>query len=134
MQAITELDRLIKEMKPIIHPEPLVYCAVTAEQMTSKMLTDSFAMINEAEAITLITSPEQAQSFGFKASETFQRIELKVYSSLEAVGLTAAVSQCLTEHNISANVIAAYHHDHILIPQKDAQKGYQALLALTQQS
>ena len=37
-------------------------------------------------------------------------------SSLEAVGLTAAVAAALTEAGISANVVAAFHHDHVFVP------------------
>ena len=46
----------------------------------------------------------------------FQRITLRTHSSLEAVWLTVAVSTCLAEHGINANIIAAYHHDHIFVP------------------
>jgi hypothetical protein len=54
-------------------------------------------------------------------------ITLTVHSSLEAVGLTAAVSAKLTEHNISANVIAAYYHDHILVQSERAEDAMKAL-------
>ena len=37
-------------------------------------------------------------------------------SSLAAVGLTAAVAAALTEVGISANVVAAFHHDHVFVP------------------
>ena len=50
-----------------------------------------------------------------------------MHSALEAVGLTAAVSAALTRHGISANVVAAYYHDHIFVPAEDAER---ALLAL----
>jgi hypothetical protein len=52
---------------------------------------------------------------------------LTVHSSLEAVGLTAAVSKALTEANISCNVVAAYYHDHIFVPVKDAKQAMRVL-------
>lgn len=146
MNAITDLNRLLGEMTPILHPEYWVYCTIDLADMTAELMADSFAIIRESESITLITSPERARSLGTSGSETsgleisvsgaqeptlFRRIELRVYSSLEAVGLTAAVSQCLKEHNISANVIAAFHHDHILLPQEDAAEALQALQTLS---
>lgn len=58
-------------------------------------------------------------------------ITLEVHSALDAVGLTAAVSHVLAKENISCNVIAAYHHDHIFVGKEDAQKALKALLKLT---
>ncbi|BDX05559.1 ACT domain-containing protein [Planctobacterium marinum] len=133
MQTISDLQQLISEMNPILHPELWVYCTIEAPDITPELITQSFALVRESESITLITTVEQAANLGFVDVEPFQRIELQVYSSLEAVGLTAAVSQCLKEHNISANVVAAYHHDHILLPKRDAQKALTALLDLTEQ-
>jgi hypothetical protein len=44
-----------------------------------------------------------------------------VHSSLEAVGLTAAVAGALTAAGISANVVAAFHHDHVFVPADRAE-------------
>jgi hypothetical protein len=44
-------------------------------------------------------------------------ITLQVRSALDGVGLTAAASRRLGEHGISCNVIAGYHHDHLLVPE-----------------
>ena len=51
----------------------------------------------------------------------FRRITLGVRSSLEAVGLTAAVAAALTDAGISANVVAAFHHDHVFVPADRAE-------------
>jgi hypothetical protein len=60
-----------------------------------------------------------------------RQITLKVHSSLEAVGLTAAFSRALTEAGISANVVAAYYHDHIFVPATDAERAIEALRQLS---
>lgn len=54
-------------------------------------------------------------------------ITLSVHSSLEAIGLTAAFSNALSEHEISCNVVAAYYHDHIFIDKKDTVKAMEIL-------
>jgi uncharacterized protein len=43
-------------------------------------------------------------------------ITLTVHSDLADVGLTAAFSAALAEVGISCNVLAAFHHDHLLVP------------------
>jgi hypothetical protein len=58
-------------------------------------------------------------------------ISLDVHSSLEAVGLTAAFATALGNEGISANVIAAYYHDHIFVPTADAERAVAALKALS---
>ena len=57
----------------------------------------------------------------------FKGITLTVHSSLDAVGLTAAVANKLTEKGISANVIAAYYHDHIFVQTEKAALAIEAL-------
>jgi hypothetical protein len=52
---------------------------------------------------------------------------LTVYSSLEAVGLTAAFSRALSEGGIGCNVVAAFYHDHIFVDRKDAKKAMEIL-------
>lgn len=133
MTPIKDLEELIKNMKPLLLEQLWFYCCVTEEQLTSELLKFAFAMVRETESITLILPPEQAESLGQKNDSGFKRIELQVYSCLEAVGLTAAISQCLKENNISANVVAGFHHDHVFVPEADAKKAIDALNTLTSQ-
>ena len=121
-------------MKPVLMEQVWYYCSLPEVQLTTELLSASFAMVREAESITLILPPEQAKSVAQENGTGFKRIELQVYSSLEAVGLTAAISQCLKEHNISANVIAGFHHDHIFVPEKDAKQAISALLNKVEQA
>jgi len=57
-----------------------------------------------------------------------------VHSSLEALGLTAAVSAALTEAHISCNVLAGFHHDHLLVPVADADRALEILHELAASS
>ena len=53
-----------------------------------------------------------------------------MHSSLEAVGLTAAVAAALAEAGISANVVAAFHHDHVFVPAERAEEALDCLRRL----
>ena len=79
----------------------------------------------------MILPKEKADAMNIPYSTTCAWITLTVHSSLEAVGLTAAVSKALTEANISCNIVAAFYHDHIFVPIADAPRAMDALFALT---
>ena len=57
-----------------------------------------------------------ADAEGLAYDAVFGWITLEVHSSLEAVGLTAAVATALARAGISCNLLAGFHHDHLLIP------------------
>jgi uncharacterized protein len=53
-------------------------------------------------------------------------------SSLQAVGLTAAVSGKLAAKGIPANVVAGFYHDHLFVPSDRAQEALAALRELSE--
>jgi len=81
-------------------------------------------MFQEPEGMTLIYESDEQPRYAM--------ITLTVHSSLEAVGLTAAISAALTKQQISANVVAAFYHDHIFVLEGDADRAMAALLAVSE--
>ena len=69
----------------------------------------------------------EADKAGLPYSFVAAWITLNVHSALEAVGLTAAVSQALALAGISCNVVAAYHHDHLFVPVSEARRALHIL-------
>ncbi|MDO6775957.1 ACT domain-containing protein [Shewanella sp. 3_MG-2023] len=126
MSGITELNALLKSMEPQLLPSEFVFCTVSGA-LVDYISLDPVATFCEAEGLTLVLDKTAAQQAGLGFEGSFRQITLTVHSSLEAVGLTAAVSAKLTAYGISANVIAAYYHDHIFVPSAKAEL---ALLAL----
>ena len=126
MSGITELDELLKSMQPALLESEYVFCTVTGE-LVDYVSLNPVATFIEAEGLTLVLEKTVAEKAGLQFEGAFRQITLTVHSSLEAVGLTAAVSNKLAEKGISANVIAAYYHDHIFVQSSKAQM---ALLAL----
>ena len=61
-------------------------------------------------------------------------ITLTVHSSLDAVGLLAAVTQVLAQADISVNVVSAFYHDHLFISEHRAVEALQILSALSEQA
>ena len=130
MSGERDLARLLAEMTPVLDPVPYIFATVPHEYQTT---VPPLMRFQEVEGDTLILSQREAEQEGLSGS-VFQRITLSVHSALEAVGLTATFSACLTDHGISANVVAGYYHDHIFVPQADAERALRALRALSQYS
>ena len=126
MAGILEIDTLLKSMSPAIQNGEFVFCTVDGN-IADYIHLNPLATFVEAEGLTLITSIEAADKAQLAYEGKFKQITLTVHSSLEAVGLTAAVANKLTEKGISANVVAAYYHDHIFV---QSEKAEEALLAL----
>ena len=129
MNAETNLRILLREMKPELNEVEYVYCLATSrEQLISLEPICSF---REREGWTMILSREKADLLEIPYTTICAWITLTVHSALEAVGLTAAVSKALAESNISCNMVAAFHHDHIFVPIKDAKNAMDVLQTLS---
>lgn len=115
--AERNLARLIAELAPRLDPDPWVFVSLKNQPADSHPLMT----FREEEGMTMIVHPDEARRLGLPGGPAFRRITLGVNSSLEAVGLTAAVASTLTAIGISANVIAAFHHDHVFVPADRAE-------------
>jgi len=127
--AIIDLDTLLEKLEPVLDLEEYVFCTVNGE-LKNYFGLNPLATFVEPEGLTLVLTKVQAQRLGACTDSTFKRITLSVYSSLEAVGLTAVVASALAKEGISANVIAAYHHDHVFVPTDKANQAVQILTKL----
>ena len=110
-----DLSRLLATLDPKLGAERYSF-APTSDPILHE---GQFALIREDEGLTLI----QPDPLG-----EWARIGLGVHSSLEAVGLTAILSSRLAEAGISANVIAAFHHDHFFVPWERREEALAALI------
>jgi hypothetical protein len=129
MTGETDLKKLLQGMKPKRNEGEFVFCTVESTQRAHTL--DPLCMFREHEAVTVILKKEQADKASLPYSGTFAWITLTVHSALEAVGLTAAVSNALTKADISCNVVAAYYHDHIFVPLTDAKRAMDVLVRLS---
>lgn len=129
MSGIVELKQLLQAISPKLQPGEFVFCTVQPDfsELASLQPVGTFL---EDEGLTLIIAAEQAEASGLRFDGKFRQISLQVHSSLEAVGLTAAVSAKLTAAGISANVVAAFYHDHVFVPVAQADRALSALQEL----
>ena len=122
----TNLDKLLASMSPKLITGEYVFCSVQSDYLDFNALSP-LATFRESEGLTLVISKEMAIANQLPFESVFRGITLTVHSSLDAVGLTAAVSSKLADNNISANVIAAYYHDHIFVQTDKAELAIKVL-------
>ena len=130
MSGETDLAALITQMEPLQNEGEYVYCLY--KSMSEAIKLEPAGLFQEQEGVTVILPKSKADEAGLSYTSPMAWITLNVHSSLEAVGLTAAVSAALTRADISCNVVAAFHHDHLFVPVKNAGHAMEVLLAMTQ--
>ncbi len=117
---------MIAGMTPVLVPGRFVFASVP----DTALLSDAVAMMREAEGVSLILPVDVARREGLAVAPVMVCITLNVYSSLEGVGLTAAVAGVLADLGIACNMVAGCHHDHAFVPADRADEAMAALLAL----
>ncbi len=109
---VRDLQLMVAHMEPVLHREPYRILGLPGEDADADWIDNPFAMIREDEGVTYIVPADMEQG----GEGHFARITLQVKSSLEGVGLTAAVATGLAAEGIACNVIAAFNHDHLFVP------------------
>ena len=130
MVGETDIDKLMASLSPKLIDGNYVFCSVENACYGDFQDLEPLATFREAEGLTLVIQKSYADQYGLRCGSEFRCITLTVHSSLEAVGLTAAVSAKLAEHGISANFVAGYFHDHIFVQAERAEQALAAINAL----
>jgi hypothetical protein len=127
MAGEKDLEKLLASLSPHLKDGDFVFCTIQNGKYGDFAELCPLASFCEEEGLTLLVTKENADKAGFNYESIFKCITLKVHSSLEAVRLTAAVSSKLAKRGISANVLAAYYHDHIFVPAEKVDAALSAL-------
>ena len=130
MKAISDVQAMIAALQPELDPE--TYCFVTMPEgyRSGQIVGLALASFREEEGISFVLPVAAAQAMYLSADLPQRRIVLNVHSALDGVGLTAAVAGALAEAGIACNCVAAFHHDHIFVPEADAAVALECLKAL----
>ena len=127
MTGEEELNKLLVLLEPNLLPSDFVFCTAANLKYGDLAELQPVASYQEEEGLTLVLDKKAADGAGLAYDSVFNCITLTVHSSLDAVGLTAAISGKLAANGISANIIAAYHHDHVFVQKCNAQSALQLL-------
>jgi uncharacterized protein len=124
--SIANLEVLIRSMRPEFRAGEFVFVDGAGLPDDVEVL----ATVRESEGLSALIARRDADRLGRSYDFVGAWITLTVYSSLESVGLTAAVAGELAAHGISCNVIAGLHHDHLLVSADRADDALTALRRL----
>ena len=128
-----KLERLLANLSPEMKQGDYVFC--TSKELPANInLMDIRCFFKEKEGYSMVIQKEIAEEHNLDFDLITSWIELGVYSSLSAIGLTARVANALTEEGISCNCIAAYHHDHLFIDKESAPCALDILQRLSKQN
>jgi hypothetical protein len=129
-QTVRDTKGMLAGMTPVLAPGEFVFCTTVDDRLATRASMAALAWFREAEGVSLILGRDDAATLGFDCAVPMRRIVLEVFSSLEGVGLTAAVASALSRAGIACNMVAAYHHDHVFVPSDKAAPAMQILEAL----
>ncbi len=114
-------------MEPVLKPGEYVFTTFGDIDWSQIADLQPISVFKEDEGISLVVDRKTADKYDIPYDSAFRLISLHVHSSLDAVGLTAAFSTALGNASISANVVAAYYHDHIFVPTDKTEKALKVL-------
>jgi hypothetical protein len=120
-------------MRPAIDPREFVFATGSPEALAelSRSGTAFVATFKESEGLSVVLERSDATRAGLSYVYPCRLITLTVHSSLDAIGFVARITSALAAAGISVNPIAAYHHDHLLVP---ADRAADAMAVLEQLS
>jgi len=128
MSGSTDLKETLKSLK--VTCDNVEY-GFTSLEDTSKVSRDELlATFQEDGRLAIIAPVAYLQSQGVDYEGPFARLTIDLHTSLELVGLTAVIATKLAEHGVSANVVAAFYHDHVFVQHDLREKAIDLLISL----
>lgn len=132
MAGETDLATILRKLDPVADETEFGFGLVPPGQPAPKGVS-VLGSFQEAEGTTLIAPATELEAANLVHTPGWAKITFQVHSALSAVGLTAAVSTALTEAGISANMVTAYHHDHVFVPWSRKDEALEILRGLARQ-
>ena len=128
--AVSDRGAMLAQMAPSLDPVRYCFMLITPDS-APQALGAAIGTFREGEGVTAIVPEPVARELG-EEGPAMARITLMVHSSLEGVGLTAAVASALADNGIACNMVAAFHHDHAFVPADDGERALEILKDLQQ--
>jgi uncharacterized protein len=132
MTGVRDLHDLCRQMTPSIADGVFVYC--TLSDFLLPQGVEPICTFRETEGLTVIVAKPQAEAAGVPYVFPCRLITLAVHSSLDAVGFLACITDRLARAGIACNAVAAFHHDHLFVPEERAEETLHLLRSLASEA
>ena len=119
----TDLQRLLSGLAPELAPRPR---AIRSQAADASVPAGTIMLFREDEGVTTVIEVDDAPG-----EPLWAQITLRIHSSLEAVGMMAAIATALAARDIPCNAVSAYYHDHLFVPWSRRDDAIAALQALS---
>jgi uncharacterized protein len=123
----TDLQRLLAGLAPELASRPR---AIRSQAADASVPAATIMLFREDEGVTTVVEVDEAPD-GSRDEPLWAQITLRIHSSLEAVGMMAAIATALTARDIPCNAVSAYYHDHLFVPWSRRDDAIAALQALS---
>lgn len=120
----TDLQRLLAGLAPelAVHPR-----AIRSRPAGEAAPADAIMLFREQEGVTVVIEVDDAAVNHARDEPLWAQITLRIHSSLEAVGMLAAIASALAARDIPCNAVSAYYHDHLFVPWARRDEAIDAL-------
>lgn len=125
---------MISGMTPCVRPGIFVFVTTDDPAIAASLFSKAISTFKEEEGMSMLIPLELAEKSKLNIDHPMRCITLNVFSSLEGVGLTAAVSSALGDASIPCNMVAAFHHDHVFVPSDMCDQAMEVLTSLQNQA
>jgi hypothetical protein len=127
MTGERDLGRILAGFSVSRRPGTYVYVVDPPERFPDDVVE---AVVRESEGLTVIVETSVAAAAGCDVRFEAAWLTVDVQTSLDGIGLTATMSAALLAESIPCNVLAGFHHDHLLVPVELADRAIVALQRL----
>ena len=126
MSGEKDLETLLRSVRPNLSESQFVFYSISPDKLSTLKMKPLF-VFREEEGVTIIIEKRHADSKSLDYDDIWSWIVLTVHSSLSAIGFLAAITAKLSENGVSVNVVSAYFHDHLFVPQEKVRLAMQVL-------
>lgn len=125
MSGIIDLQKTLQSIKVVCDDVRYGFASIEDESLIDRDLV--LATFHENNQLAIIAPQQYLADQKIECEGPYAKLTIDVHTSLELVGLTAVMATKLADHGISANVVAAFYHDHVFV-QYDLREKARELL------